>query len=334
MAKTVDFDRFVAACDYPGVLDEAVVTASLQQYLSALGVVRQVRRLPADWDIATEEPLRRTVAAILDEFAKRTGRKPALDARDARAALDALAARDALDARAARAALLPLSEPARAGALHRFAQWCVQRGAWWWSFDLSWMATTLIGAQQLGRDIPWTRPLFEAYVAGAWFLYWTEDTLYWVSKPVVHMEPVDGWRRLHCEDGPAVESDVENLYFWHGVLVPAFAVTHPHWITVKHVQDEENAEVRRVLIERMGWDRWLSEQGATPVHSDRFGDLYRTELNGGRLGVVVVTNSTPEPSGHFKKYALLVPPEMESAHQAVASTFGLSAEQYQPAIET
>jgi len=182
--------------------------------------------------------------------------------------------------------------------------------------------------------IPWARPLFEAYIVGAWMLYWTEDTLYWVAKPTVHVERVNDGRRLHCETGPAVESAVENLYFWHGVLVPAFAVMRPEWITLQHIQQEENAEVRRVLIERMGWERWLTASGAQPVQSDRYGDLYRTDLNGARIGVVVVTNSTPEPDGTQKRYALLVPPEHESAHGAVAATFGLTPEQYAPAVET
>lgn len=43
-----------------------------------------------------------------------------------------------------------------------------------------------------------------------------------------------------------VTGHVENLYFWHGVLVPAFVVVKPEWITVQHIETESNAEVRRV----------------------------------------------------------------------------------------
>jgi hypothetical protein len=124
------------------------------------------------------------------------------------------------------------------------------------------------------------------------------------------------------------------LYFWHGVLVPSFAVIRPDLITPQHIHQEDNAEVRRVLIERYGWDRWLVDQGAMPVQSDRFGDLYRTDIDGARIGVVVVTNSTPEPDGSRKKYALLVPDDHLTAHSAVASTFGLTADQYAPVVET
>jgi hypothetical protein len=364
MGRSIDFDRYVAACDYPGVLDEAAVAASLQSYLHTLGVTRTVRRLPWDWDLATEEPLRRTIAAILDDTATRAGwpsdardafaardardardaidardafaardardARDAFAARDARDARDAIDARDALDARDARAA--------RAGALRRFTSWCLHRSSWfWYGWDLSWIVTTLLGAQQRGSDIPWARPLFEAYVAGAWFLYWTDDTLYWVAKPTVHVERNDetGLRRLHCADGPALESDAENLYFIHGVMVPAFVVTRPDWITVQHIQQEENAEVRRIMLERYGFERFVTDSGATPVSSDAFGDLYRIDLAGDEpLALVFVNNRTPEPDGSTKQYALRVPPDLETAHAAVAWTFGMTAATYQPSVET
>lgn len=220
-------------------------------------------------------------------------------------------------------------------ALRRFAEWCVQRGAWLFWWDLSWITTTFIGAQQTGTSIPWARPLFEAYIAGAWFLYWTDDTLYWVAKPTMHMEQTPNGRRLHCETGPALESDAEDLYFWHGVLVPSFAVIRPDLITATHVQQEENAEVRRVLMERMGFDRFVAESGAQPIATDAYGTLYRIELPDDEpLVIVRVQNSTPEPDGSCKDYTLRVPPDMRTPHQAVAWSFGLTPAQYAPVVET
>ena len=65
-----------------------------------------------------------------------------------------------------------------------------------------------------------------------------------------------------------------------------------------------------------------------------YGDLYRTTIDEAEIGVVVATNSTPEPDGTVKRYALLVPPEHQTAHAAVASTFGLTASTYAPIAET
>jgi hypothetical protein len=200
------------------------------------------------------------------------------------------------------------------------------------------MATTHLGAEQLDSpDVDrWAKPLFEAYIAGCWMLHWTEDALYWIAKPTVHVERFSsGLRRLHNEHYAALESDVENLYFWHGVMVPAFVVVRPDWITVKHIETEENAEVRRVMIERMGYERYILESGASLIHTDETGALYRKEFPDDEpLVVVHVTNSTIEPDGSFKKYVLRVPPQMERARQAVAWTFDVPEREYQPLVET
>ena len=318
MSSQTDLARYTSACDYNTTdLDEIAVEAYLRAYLTALGVTRQVVRLRVGWTLAEYPALAAYVDAVLARLPRAA--RAARDARDARDALDARVARDARDALDAR----------------RFAAWCIQGNTmWWWRWDLAWVVTTFFGAVQLRLPLVerWSRPLFEAFVAGAWIIHWTDDTLYWVSKPKVHID-VDV-RRLHCETGPALESDIEPLYFWHGVLVPDIVVMHPDQITVQHIRHEPNAEVRRVMIERYGWPRWLADQGARPVQSDHCGDLYHVDMDGARIGVVVVRNSTPEPDGRVKSYALLVSPEHETAHSAVASTFKMTAAQYQPVQET
>ena len=218
-------------------------------------------------------------------------------------------------------------------------------------WDLSWVTTTLLGAVELSYpDVErWSRPLFEAFVAGAWLLHWTDDTLYWVAKPRVHRDPVPDVRRLHRADGPALESDVEPLYFWHGVLVNAHVIEQPDLITLQEIQGETNAEVRRVLLERFGFDRYLRESNAELLHTDQFGELYRAEVPGDEpLVMVSVLNSTPEPDGHKKRYFLRVDPNCRplladgtfgraqalTARNAIASTFGLRGSQYVPVVET
>jgi hypothetical protein len=207
------------------------------------------------------------------------------------------------------------------------------------------MATTFLGALQIKSDAAraWSEPVFEAFLAGGWLLYWTEDTLYWAAKPDVHREQTaQGLRRMHNATGPALRSDVENLYFWHGVMVPAFVVTKPEWITLKHIGDEENAEVRRVFIERYGLSRYLLDSGAKKLGEDEFGELYRTEIPGDEpLVMVKVLNSTPEPDGSLKPYFLRVHPELRpllkdglgdsqapSPLNAIASTFGMTGKEY------
>lgn len=166
-------------------------------------------------------------------------------------------------------------------------------------------------------------------------LYWTDNTLYWVAKPTIHRDPQPGTRRLHNEHFAAVECDVENLYFWHGVMVPAFVVVRPDWISIKHIETEQNTEVRRIMVNRYGQAKYLLDSGAKAIHSDDFGTLYRKDIPGDEpLVMVKVVNATPEADGSFKDYFLRVPPDMERARQAVAWTFDKAEHDYAPCLET
>jgi hypothetical protein len=166
---------------------------------------------------------------------------------------------------------------------------------------------------------------------GWWHPY--EGVVFACERP--SRQAVDGAGRLHAEDGPALLCrDGFGVYAWHGVRVPESVILNPGAITPATISAESNAEVRRVMIERMGWDRYLAALGVQPVQSDRYGDLYRTTIDDAEVGVVVVTNGTPEPDGTFKRYSLLVPPEHQTAHAAVASTYGLTAEHYAPVGRT
>ena len=71
------------------------------------------------------------------------------------------------------------------------------------------------------------------------------------------------------------------------------------------------------------------------MHQDSSGILYRMNLRGDEpILVVRVVNSTAEPDGTFNEYFLRVPPNIIRAKQAVAWTFGLTEEEYEPLAET
>jgi hypothetical protein len=225
------------------------------------------------------------------------------------------------------------------------------RGSTW---DLSWTACALFGAVERRKPAveAWLRPLFEAFVCGCWLIYWTDDTLYWVAKPTVHCEP--GTQRLHHDTQAALESDVMNLYFWHGVMVPAFVIRKPGLITIAHIDRETNAEVRRVMIERYrhgeeihGAAAFIRDAGGERLdHDERYGTLWRRNFfrtvgeeqrriqDDEPIVMIEVVNRTPEPDGRFKHYWLRVPPTMRTAREAVAWTFNMPAEQYAPETET
>jgi hypothetical protein len=177
--------------------------------------------------------------------------------------------------------------------------------------------------------------------------------------------------RLHREDGAAVSfRDGWGVHAWHGVRVPPDIIEHPELITIEQINACTNAEIRRVMIERYGQDRYLVHSGAEEISRDQFGTLYRKDIEGDESLVMVrVLNSTPEADGslskeealrafspdtyvvgsttmtgiplsdydgasRFKDYFLRVPPDIKTANQAVAWTFDLSAAEYAPEAQS
>ncbi|WEV28871.1 hypothetical protein OYE22_29565 [Streptomyces sp. 71268] len=142
--------------------------------------------------------------------------------------------------------------------------------------------------------------------------------------------------RLDRGDGPALAyPDGFALYAWRGMPVPADFLEGLDALDARRIRTEENAELRRVMLEHYRYDRYLSESGAQPVHRDETGVLWRIELEGDEPVVMVeVVNSTPEPDGSSRTYWLRVPPRTRTAREGVAWTFGLSAEAYEPQRQT
>lgn len=142
--------------------------------------------------------------------------------------------------------------------------------------------------------------------------------------------------RPHCEDGPAaVWADGLSVYSWKGFAVDRKIIEEKDDITVGQILEESNAEIRRVLLDIYGNERFLTESGAEVLHEDECGILYRYEFDLDEpLMMVRVRNSTREPDGTYRFYYLRVPPTVQTAREAVAWTFGLSEDEYKPQKES
>ena len=168
--------------------------------------------------------------------------------------------------------------------------------------------------------------------AGWWWPY--QDLCILTERPISIKR--DNRGRLHNEKGMVVKySDGWGFYAWHGVIVPEDVIILREPITLERIAEERNIEVRRVLIERFGLDEYLKSGRVIKIHQDKCGTLWRMDLAGDELIMVVqVVNSTPEPDGIYKEYFLRVPPHIVRAKQAVAWTFGLTEDEYAPLSET
>jgi hypothetical protein len=122
---------------------------------------------------------------------------------------------------------------------------------------------------------------------------------------------------------------------WRGVPIDARIAFHPETITAAEVLDERNAERRRVLLERMGPERFAAE--AEPEVLDRDRDpggerrLLRVAIPDDE-DLVCLEVRCPSTG---RQYLLRVPPSVKSCRQAAAWIAGFdSADDYAPVLET
>jgi hypothetical protein len=199
------------------------------------------------------------------------------------------------------------------------------------------------------HDAAWL-PLFEAYRsadADGEMLHAlaavAEQTHWWwpfANAAVLCERPVamhlDELGRLHYGEGPALAyADGFELYRWRGVAIPKTFAQTLTALTPEIIRGERNAELRRIMLEHYGHDRYIVDSGAEPVQQDEAGRLWRVRLPDDEpIAMVEVVNSTAEPDGTFRTYWLRVPPSTATAKAGVAWTFGLTEAEYAPLVQT
>lgn len=141
-----------------------------------------------------------------------------------------------------------------------------------------------------------------------------EDTVVFQDRPVfIKMDEND---LLHSETGPAIEySDGMTVHSWHGVRIPSDWIEKPETLTASIALGWENIEQRRCACEIIGWDNVLEELNCEVIDTD--GDP--------SIGTLVEVDSVSGDGrdrflrvvcGTGRKFALPVPPEMETALEA------------------
>jgi hypothetical protein len=201
------------------------------------------------------------------------------------------------------------------------------------SHEAPWLAT-FEAVAELGIEPPaGLAPLGAvARAAGWWWPY--ERVAILTERPSdLHRDNIG---RLHRGDGPALGyPDGFGMHAWHGMPIPANVVDVLPHLTREQITAETNAELRRVMLEHFGYERYVRDIGAQQQHADETGVLWRLRMDPDEdLVMVEVVNSTAEPDGTFRRYWLRVPPNTRTAREGVAWTFGLTAEEYRPLVQT
>lgn len=145
------------------------------------------------------------------------------------------------------------------------------------------------------------------------------------------------WYRNGRKHGLDADKWGSISYYYEGVRIPPHFYTKPESLSITEVLAHTNTEVRYVGIKIVGMDRVLESNNTTIIHKDKQKNQILFQIKGifeEPVSYVKVVNSTQEPDGTYKDYYLCVPPDMKTCKQAVAWTFRLEEQEYQPGQET
>ena len=143
----------------------------------------------------------------------------------------------------------------------------------------------------------------------------------------------DDQGRLHSTIGPAIRyRDGWGISCWHGTIIPD-AWTRGEFPSSMEMLHWPNIEQRRAGCSLMGWGKILNEIGARIIDKDPnplIGTLIEADLPDSSKERFLIVECGTGRTG----IVLPVAKSAQTAHEANASTWGLSSTQYQPEVRT
>jgi hypothetical protein len=123
---------------------------------------------------------------------------------------------------------------------------------------------------------------------------------------------------------------------WRGVTVDERIAFQPESIAPSEVLQERNSERRRVMLERVGWERFFAEARPQVVDRDRDpgGErlLMRFQFENENEPALVLAVQCPSTA---RKYFIRVPPRVRTCHEGAAWIAGFdNPDEYEPVLET
>ena len=127
---------------------------------------------------------------------------------------------------------------------------------------------------------------------------------------------LDNQNRVHAEGSPAIQfADGFSVYAYHGVSLPEeYGKLHPSQWRAEWLLSERNAELRRVLIQEIGYARMCQELQATPLDDWQEYQLLRIDSPVEREPMHLLKMTCPS-TGYV--HAMRVPPHVQSARSAI-----------------
>jgi hypothetical protein len=159
---------------------------------------------------------------------------------------------------------------------------------------------------------------WERMAVNSGWAWWHEDVFTVSEKPILLYRDAEG--RLHNPNGSSIEyRDGFKMSHWHGVQIPNDWTGSKPNLTSEMALKWPNVEQRRCAMEILGWDNILKDLDTKVVDEDEdpmIGTLLETHIEGNKEKFLRVL------CGTGRKFCLPVPPEMKTALEANAWTFG------------
>lgn len=159
--------------------------------------------------------------------------------------------------------------------------------------------------------------LLKAWETISWhaFFWWPfDDICFFCDRPdALYIDEND---RLSNDQGAALSfSDGWKIYAINNIEIDGWIIEEPWKLTPKHIRDEPNSEVRRLMIELYGWDKWFKDVNAKVVDehpNPQIGTLwlYTDPVDSIDVYMLQFENGTAELDGTYKKYALRIDPRI------------------------
>jgi hypothetical protein len=152
--------------------------------------------------------------------------------------------------------------------------------------------------------------------------------------------------RLHHDTEMAVSfRDGWGLYYWHGFRIPPaheWLFTDRAKLNADKIDKEPNAELRRIMLEIFGFERYLGERDAKVIGTDELHGfprkLYEVTVGGEPIRIVEVINGSLEPDGTRRRFHLGAARNGRSIPntpaEAIANSYGIAHGHYREAVRS
>ncbi len=157
--------------------------------------------------------------------------------------------------------------------------------------------------------------IFQSIVKSCGWIFPFEEMCFVCDRPQILS--FDSQNRLHAEGSPAIQfADGFSLYCHHGVLLPEqYGKVHPNEWRSQWLLEEQNAELRRVLIQGIGYERICQELQASELDNWQEYALLKINADVDEEEIYLLKMACPS-TGHI--HVLRVPPTIQSAREAIS----------------